>query len=79
MKTPLSRLIVTIAAIIVIFWLIGLAFKVAGWLLNLLLPAAALILIIAIIISWYKSQHTVTRDKAKDSLKISRDTSDKKK
>lgn len=76
----LSRLIVTIAVIIVAFWIIGTAIKIASWLLNLLLPVAAVILIVAIILSWRKapSQKQQSTHHPKESLKISRDTSDKK-
>lgn len=79
MKSSVVRLIVTIAAIIVIFWLIGLALRLASWLLEVLLPVAAVILIAAIVVAWYRrsrpSSHTGNK---KESLKISRDTSNKK-
>lgn len=70
--TRFSRLIIGIAAIIVVFWLIGLAIKLTAWLLNLLLPVAAVILIIAVIVSWRERQKSPT-------LKVTRDTSDTKK
>lgn len=72
--SPWPRRIVIIAAIIVGFWLIGLAIRIAGWILHLLLPVAAIILIIAVILNW---RHRSANPK-KNSLKISRDTSDKK-
>lgn len=77
-----TRRIIIIAAVIVIFWLIGLTIKLAGWLLNLLLPVAALIITAAIIFSWSKPQKkstTQTSDTTKEPLKVSRDTSDKRK
>ena len=74
-----ARRITIIAAIVVIFWLIGLAIKLTGWLLNLLLPVAAVILIVAIILSWYKpDKKSATRRSTKEPLRITRDTSDKK-
>jgi Flp pilus assembly protein TadB len=79
MKPSPTRLIVTIAAIIVVFWLIGLALKVAGWLLNLLLPVAAAVLIVAIVSAWYRQPKSPRRtSQKKEPLRISRDTSDKK-
>lgn len=77
MKTPLTRLIITIAAIIVIFWLIGLALKITAWLLNLLLPAAALILIIALVYRFISQKPTATTSK-KAPLKIEREPSKEK-
>ncbi len=71
MKQSLPQIIVTIAAIIIGIWLLGLALRVAGWLLNLLLPVAVVIIIIAIVMSW--------RRKQQGPIKISRDTSDTKK
>lgn len=77
MKTPLTRLIITIAAIIVIFWLIGLALKITAWLLNLLLPAAALILIIALVYRFISQKPAATTSK-KAPLKIEREPSKEK-
>ena len=81
MDTPWMRRIVFIAAIIVIFSLIGFAIRLAGWLFNLLLPAAALIILIALILSWSRrsrSRKPSTTYKQREPLRISRDTRDKK-
>jgi undecaprenyl pyrophosphate phosphatase UppP len=76
----LYRLIVTIAVIIVGLWLVLLAFKIAGWLLNILLPVAAVVLIVAVIMSWgRKSGASEAHPRKSKTLKISRDTSDNKK
>lgn len=64
----LPRLIVFVAALIVLLWLVGAAIKLAGWLLNLLLPAAALVIIVALVISWKNRR-------SPKILKVSRDTS----
>ena len=49
MKTSLTRLIITIAIIIIGAWLVMLAFKVAAWLINGLVGIAAVIIIAAVI------------------------------
>ncbi len=52
----LSRVIFTIAAIIVGVWLIGLAIKLAAWVINSLLYIAAVIVIIGIVRMWWESR-----------------------
>lgn len=77
MNKSWTKYIVTIAAVIVVFWLIGLAIRLAGWLLNLLLPVAALVLVVAIVMAWRRQKPRPSS--SRQSLKISRDTSDNKK
>ena len=73
----LVRLVITIAIIIVVAWLIGLAFKAIAWLLNSLVGIAAIILIIALIYSRRKSPTTHSPSK-KPPLKLEREPSKEK-
>ena len=52
----LSRLIYTIACIIVIVWLLGLVFRFAAWLINGLLYVAAIVVIVGLIASYFERQ-----------------------
>lgn len=52
----LSRVIFVIAAIIVGVWLVGLAIKLATWVINSLLYIAAVIVIIGIVRMWWENR-----------------------
>ena len=78
MKTSLTRLIITIAIIIVGAWLVMLAFKVAAWLINGLVGVAAVIIIAAIIYR-FTIQKPSSSSTKKDPLKIEREPSKEKK
>lgn len=71
------RLIVIIAAIVVVAWLIGLFLRLAAWILNGLVGVAAIILIAALIYRWFNSVNTARATK-KGPLKIEREPSKEK-
>lgn len=52
----LSRVIFTIAVIIVAVWLLGLLFKLAAWLISSLLYIAAVIVIIGVVRYWWENR-----------------------
>ena len=52
----LSRVIFVIAAIVVGVWLVGLAIKLAAWVINSLLYIAAVIVIIGIVRYWWENR-----------------------
>ena len=52
----LSKLIFTIAAVIVAAWLLSLVFKFAAWLINGLLYVAAIIVIVGLIAAFIESR-----------------------
>lgn len=79
----LSRLIITIAIIIVVAWCIGQLFKLTAWLLNGLVGFAAVVLIVALIYRWFSVSKKIytspqTRTTKKDPLKIEREPSKEK-
>lgn len=78
MKTSLTRLIITIAIIIVGAWLVMLAFKVAAWLINGLVGIAAVIIIAAVIYRFTVQKPSSSSTK-KAPLKIEREPSKEKK
>ncbi|OYX53847.1 hypothetical protein B7Y92_01380 [Candidatus Saccharibacteria bacterium 32-50-13] len=78
MKTSLTRLIITIAIIIVGAWLVMLAFKVAAWLINGLVGVAAVIIIAAVIYRFVVQKPSSSSTK-KAPLKIEREPSKEKK
>lgn len=51
-----TRLIFTIAVIIIAVWLLGLVFKFSTWLINGLLYVAAIIVIIGLISAFVESK-----------------------
>lgn len=52
----LTRLIFTIAAIIVGVWLLALVFRVAAWLINGLLYVAAIVVIVGLVSAYVQSR-----------------------
>lgn len=52
----LTKLIFTIAAVIVAAWLLSLVFKFAAWLINGLLYVAAIIVIVGLIAAFIESR-----------------------
>jgi hypothetical protein len=52
----LSRLIYTIAVIIIGVWVIGLLFKLAAWLISSLLYIAAIIVILGLVRNWWENR-----------------------
>ncbi len=52
----LSRLILTIAIVIIAAWLLGAALKLAAWIINGLLSLAAIVVIIWLIIMFIESR-----------------------
>lgn len=52
----LSRLILTIAIVIIAAWLLGAALKLAAWIINGLLSLAAIIVIIWLIMMFIESR-----------------------
>lgn len=54
----LTRLVFTSAVIIVAVWALGLALKLAAWLISGLFYVAAIIVIIGIISAFIESKHT---------------------
>lgn len=77
-KRQLIRLIITIAVIIVVVWLIGLAFKAIAWLLNGLIGIAALVLIAALIYAFVHQPRKARGGAKKPPLKIEREPSKEK-
>ena len=73
----LYRLIVIIAAIVVVAWLIGLFLRIAAWILNGLVGVAAIILIVALIYRWFNNINAAQTTK-KGPLKIEREPSKEK-
>lgn len=57
----ISRLIFLIAAIVVGVWLLGIAFKLAAWLINGLLYVAAVVVIIGLVSAYFDSRRTPTK------------------
>ena len=78
MKTSLTRLIISIAIIIIGAWLVMLAFKVAAWLINGLVGIAAVIIIAAVIYRFTVQKPSSSSTK-KAPLKIEREPSKEKK
>ena len=78
MKTSLTRLIISIAIIIIGAWLVMLAFKVAAWLINGLVGIAAVIIIAAVIYRFAVQKPSSSSTK-KAPLKIEREPSKEKK
>lgn len=78
----ISRLVITIAIIIVVAWCIGQLFRLAAWLLNGLVGVAAVILIAAIIYRWFNASkntsHAYSTNTKKNPLKIEREPSKEK-
>ena len=60
----LTRLIFTIAAIIVTVWLVALLFRVAAWIINGLLYVAAIVVIVGLVRAY------IQRQKPQSSAKI---------
>jgi uncharacterized membrane protein len=79
MQPIILRRIIIIAILIVVLWLIVTVIKLAVWILNLLLPVAVAILIIAFVFSWRSPRKPTKRSEKKESLKIRRDTRTTKK
>ncbi|MBF1032643.1 MAG: hypothetical protein HXL00_02745 [Candidatus Nanosynbacter sp.] len=52
----LSRLILTIAIVIIAAWLLGAALKLAAWIINGLLSLAAIVVIIWLIMMFIESR-----------------------
>lgn len=52
----LSRLILTIAIVIIAAWLLGAALKLAAWIINGLLSLAAIVVIIWLIMTFIESR-----------------------
>ena len=52
----LSRLILTIAIVIIAAWLLGAALKLAAWIINGLLSMAAIVVIIWLIMMFIESR-----------------------
>jgi hypothetical protein len=52
----LSRLILTIAIVIIAAWLLGAALKLAAWVINGLLSLAAIVVIIWLIMMFIESR-----------------------
>ena len=52
----LSRLILTIAIVIIAAWLLGAALKLAAWIINGLLSLAAIVVVIWLIMMFIESR-----------------------
>lgn len=52
----LSKLIFSIASIIVVVWLLGLVFRFAAWLISGLLYVAAIVVAIGLIMAYIESR-----------------------
>lgn len=52
----LSKLIFSIASIIVVVWLLGLVFRFAAWLISGLLYVAAIVVAIGLIVAYIESR-----------------------
>jgi len=64
----LSRVIFTIAAIIVGVWLLGLLFKIAAWFISSLLYIAAVIVIIGIVRYWWEGRKKSKRSQSSSKV-----------
>lgn len=52
----LSKLIFSIASIIIVVWLLGLVFRFAAWLISGLLYVAAIVVAIGLIVAYIESR-----------------------